>query len=1085
MAEKTITQNPSITDEVVFDILTPNEVLVSGEQPECFSADPYKVDSITIYYVHRNFSKAAYGTAEIETTDSSLEEELDYYRSVACDAPTDENISKVLRTKERIKASAKKDKLYFNEANVVAQIGTDDFPAWLSTDQDNALIEHITEDEDGNTIYGKFKLRWKPLGMREGDYFICWTWTPLPAGEKYSAHLTFSLRGNTQVTTSIPTHFTDPEKYNTLLERYLPEMFKMTLSDNDLTPRVLDQMNVAMGDGFTFLEDMANQMVDLLDSNSTHESLLATLGNLYNLKLRTGDPTLWRRQIKSAIPLFKKKGTLTGLKEALSQAGITLSQFTRLWQVVSKYTYQEVFTVSDGETNFELSELAILPIDPNNFELYHRASDSDDWTQLTSDYVSVVNVDGVSTMTWVGDELSIAPIILQDGDAIRVLYQIAEVPNSSEQEIEDYVRTLTLSDQRDDRDQSYPLKNWNVRLIEEDDAMFDLVVSTLHPFYDPLIYGKVRTEFPYSENAYNMEEYNGSTRDSTEPCDIDADFLDPCSSCISSKFNVDLEIENLSNDRILEANEIIEEFVPFHARLHSMNLYGGINEFIQSPIEQITMLLSYNGEEITLTDAQTIFSRSMTSLEQFRRDALANVSTVVSSASGTAKNSEIVLFSPDVRLDELGIDQTDTLTHLEILSGSHQGDYTVENANKNHAKVAASSPTTPSEPLSESSFTFRLSNEKARKASSTTITQDDYYTLTDTEINFSLIGVKTQWDVDNDEDYDGSAWTITFDAYGGPITIQNILPNGAMVLPDYVGLPTTSVSGLSYSLSNGSTTYDSITGALGIKRRATVDLSGTILVRGNSTSSLEDVRNIIEVGDYVYIEDEDEQFKVTGFVDGETHQFYIDSYTSGTTVTANDVIVYKRLVDSGIGYLNYKGLELETLVDHETGLGILNGTNAPIDDDDILDNDQFKENFLLLIDSNYYAISEINGTTITLAGPHIAWTTSGTAITYDIMKYSKFTGTSINPPDGMRYDPIAEISERSYPPVAGHSFESVDRSGNRVITISTNTEVSGLSISSLLNKTKQKDQIVDTVSQEESISFTIQYTDGTQRKGEI
>src|SRR5690606_30995277 len=106
---------------------------------------------------------------------------------------------------KRLRAEAESDSasspFFFNEARPVRVIGTPLFPAWLSTDTENALIEKIDTDEDGNTVYGQFKYEWKPDGMREGDYFICWTWTPLPAGDSLSSHLTFSIGGSPQLTT--------------------------------------------------------------------------------------------------------------------------------------------------------------------------------------------------------------------------------------------------------------------------------------------------------------------------------------------------------------------------------------------------------------------------------------------------------------------------------------------------------------------------------------------------------------------------------------------------------------------------------------------------------------------------------------------------------------------------------------------------------------------------------------------------------------------------------------------------------------------------------------------------------------------
>jgi hypothetical protein len=124
-------------------------------------------------------------------------------------------------------------------------------------------------------------------------------------------------------------------------------------------------------------------------------------------------------------------------------------------------------------------------------------------------------------------------------------------------------------------------------VIEEDDPMFSRIIADRHPFHDPVVFGKVRSTFMYSEKIYNMDTYDGSLRDSKNFCDIDRDFLDSCSSCLGSKFSVDLEITNLSTERIQEAYEIIEEFSPFHATLHTMNIRGAIKDFVLSPVDSI------------------------------------------------------------------------------------------------------------------------------------------------------------------------------------------------------------------------------------------------------------------------------------------------------------------------------------------------------------------------------------------------------------------------------------------------------------------------------------------------------------------
>jgi hypothetical protein len=614
VATKRINENPTIADQVILELETP-------DADGCFKADPYMIDTVTIYYVERSYNGSNYGVLVESTQNATLKDELIAAQLEACDSPTEENLANVTFLQNELELSAKNDISYFSKAEPVKIYGDSDNPAWLSggNEVDYEVKQVLTEAEVIDT--GKFEVIWNPLGMRSGNYLVYWTWTPYVGSQndKLTQHFEFTLEGATQLTTSIPTHFTDPLKYETLLERYLPDMFKLTLSDPDLTPYVLEEFNQAVAKGFTFMEDLANQTVDLIDANATHEHFLPLLGGLFRLSLRSQDPTLWRRQIKRAIPLFKRKGTLLGLQEALAQANVSLTKYTRLWQVISKYTYQELFDVAtDYQTEFTLSQTAILPTD-TNFELYYRepapiddTEDTTEWQALTlSDYATLANTDDITTLTFIGAGAP-TPIYLMEGASIRIIYKIVEIPTSppDEQTIETHVRTLALSDSRDERTQDYPPKNWNVRLLEDDDVLFDRIILEKNPYYDPLVYGHIRTEFPYSENVYNMEEYNGSKRESLSPCDIDKEFLDPCSDGISSKFDVELEIDDLSNDRVIEAQEIIEEFKPFHAVLNTVNLMGYRNDFVEPPTEQILALVDYDVTEVTLVNpAQTIFNR--------------------------------------------------------------------------------------------------------------------------------------------------------------------------------------------------------------------------------------------------------------------------------------------------------------------------------------------------------------------------------------------------------------------------------------------------------------------------------------------
>lgn len=1117
---KKITESPTITDTILFELET-------TDSDGCL-ATPYKVNKVTIYFVEREFTDTNYTEYTTENIPSELVTELAEAKEAYCNAPTDETLAAMQAVQEKINAARLTGKFYFKSSRAVATFGYqdpneidrsdnevigNDFPAWLNPDLvpseeelsaiENNILSQAT-DEDDEVVIGLFNLEWTPLGMREGDYFICWSWCPNIAGDSISSHMMFRLMGNTQITTSIPTHATKPEKYETLLDRYLPSMFRSRIVNGDLTPEVMDGMNKAVAKGFTFLEDQANQIIDLIDANATHESLLILLANFFNLRLKSNDPTLWRRQIKNAVVNYKKKGTMRGLESALNDAGMTLLQLTKLWQVVSKYTWQEHFTAEDALT-FELSKLAILPIDEDNFELYYRAVDSDDWETITSDYITLVNDEGITTLTWVGDELSVDPIILEEGDSIRIVYQIEDVPSAPEQTLEEYIRTLDVADQRDERDQDYPPKNWNVRLIEEDDPLFDSIISVRHPFHDPLIWGQVRTEFAYGENAYNMEEYNGSTRDSTNPCDIGKEFVDPCGSCQSSKFNFDVEIDELSNDRMVEAQNIIEEFMPFHAVPHEINFNGSINEFFKPPIEEISAYMHFVIEEFVMAgEGQHIFNRSLpptVALGIAKRDALSSMTLAAGPLSGTASNPKIVLISPGSgtaneilndelvgehwKFDRLNINRDDVAgspvpdnsNWLEILSPSaNAGDYSVTNPSGNLVEIAAGTVT---EALDKSQFAFRLSN-KVIDLDGVDFYQDNFFTFIEDGVDFSDSDIFTQWD--SDQSYTGSVWQLEVTAYG-TYDIAQILPDGSLVLVDDGSLPSADASGLAWELFDGAAAsmMTGSDGDLSVRSRGRMEYTAD-----SFNAPLSDVSTVLKLGDYVLLNGD--QYRVLSFVDNEPNQLYIDEYTGGDTMGEN-VVFYRRIIDNGIGHFGYLGMILTTGVDHETGLPVQNGVNEVATPTEA---SEFKENYLILLQGGspdmtdetltYYTMEEIDGTEITLNGPWTEFTTTGTVVDYIIYKFEK--------------QPIT-IPTRSEPYFPGHAFNydgdppdglggHVDRLGSEVISLEIEQDVSMSVYASALNAANSgDDSVMDTVQTVESISYKIEYIDGTNEEGEI
>jgi hypothetical protein len=989
MAVKTIFDNPTITDTIQIDIET--------KDVDDNLINPYRVDQVVIYFIERNFNSGSYQTY----TDS---------------------------------VDSREFTLYFTDALPVKTYGNDsDDPAWLSTDTENAVIEKVDFDDDGNALNGTFRVTWNPVMAREGDYMICWKWTPLAASPKLSAHTTFYIFGDLQSTTVMPSHVAETDKYEKLLNLYTPEMFKLKIAQLDVTPDVIARMNGAVGKGFTTLENLVNQILDLLDANATHESLLPYLANLFKHKLWGNDPTMWRRQIKRAVPLNKKKGTLSSLDEALASGGILLQKLTKYWQLVSKTTWTESFVVSEGQSTFQLSKTALLPINSDNFQISIRAVGDDEYIPLSLSYVSF----GANNMVWLGSSLTSGAISLVEGDILLVTYQIAEVVSQAN---ENYLRALPLMDTRDETEAIYPLKNWNVHLIAEDDPLFDTLIPNRHPFAPPVIYGQVRTEFAFSENIYNMEEYNGSIRNSNLPCDIDRTFLDDCSACQSSSISLDLELEDISDDRIREANEIIKSQVPFHAQIRSITYSGAVNEFFPPAVEDIEILVTVLIDEhvvITQGDFNRIIPELGTTTGQFLRNQLASAVTM---ASGTATgfNDEIVLYSPGVRFDQINL-VTDSL--LEILSGTNTGVYEVSDPTQSTVKLIQGTPDTVPTPLDTSAFTFRLSNPIWTDTGAN-IAQDDLFELSDENVNFTLKTILT-------ETNSVTPWKIKIlsGIYAGTYLIHDMLPNGVLVISGWSGI--TTVTGLSYNLVKNDGTTVVLSGSTGVME---------VTRRGRVTTSDELASWGIVQGDYIRYSGT--QYLISDFVDDEKTEAYILGYTSGAAAGVT-VTIYRRALDNLVGYLDYRGMYILTTPDYESALSIQNGANPPVTP---VETSSFKENYLVQIGSQYYKITEWDAQRIDLSGPKTSWGLTGTLVSFSLINY-------------LLTSPVITYKEVEF-------TEGVDRRGTEPVWAT--STVSGIPLDVGVAALNSDSGIAETIQTKESISFQIQRRDGSiVEQGEI
>lgn len=668
---------------------------------------------------------------------------------------------------------------------------------------------------------------------------------------------------------------------------------------------------------------------------------------------------------------------------------------------------------------------------------------------LTSDYVTFEIEDQSCTvkMIWIGDELSSNPIDLNDGDFLRVLYQYKEVPDNTAQQLEDYIQLLPLGDLRNESEQDYPLKNWNVRLIDEEDPLFDILIPKKHPFHDPIIFGYVRTEFPYGENIYNMEEYNGSTRPSYDACNIDKDFIDPCGSCLSSKYSVDVGVENLSNDRMVESQEILEEYMPFHAQLHTINFTGDVVEFITSPVEDIDLLVTIDRTENHLSgQANPFFNRVMEgglSNWIIDREDLADKTTVLSGKLGTAYNSSIILIAPDVDLNSLGVNPLGKHI-LEILSPSvNAGEHKIQDI-QNHVAVVYSAVV---EPLDESQFTFRLSNIVYENPYGASITQDDKFSLSDVNVDFSTLGVKGNWDVANVPNYSGGAWEVLIPSISATPFKVNDITNGSLILVDNGSLPLGGT--FSYTLFDdiGNAISTSTTGVLNAERRGFVNFGNPYLT---------DREDYILIGDFLFYDNT--EYEIIEFTDED--KFYIYGWTDGDVAGASTE-VRRRLVERSVGQFGYRGLELTTFADHEVEFGITNGINPPTV---ILENDSFKENYMFLINNQFFRILEWDGKNVKLGGREQVWKTNtagGTVVAYALVHFPKKQAN-----------------------VQFIVFDELDRDGKDPV-IRTIEDLTDMNQAIVALSSGPSSGVQEQVGQDEGISFIIETTNGQTQEGEI
>jgi hypothetical protein len=573
MGFKKYTDSPTVTDTILFNLNTEND--------DGIDADPFSVEKVSIFYLEK---KTNNNTRKIEKKfyNTDLQKQYEEWKEITVNDPYLNNINILRDIKTKLDKTATSTDIYYKEAQFVMSTLP---PIWTADGKVRNIVNFV--DKNKKPIPGMFSFAWLPKDMREGDYVIRWEWRNVEKGKIRSSEKIFSISPSQEVSSGLNLVYRD--KYDLLLRKYIPAMYFVKTKPNDLTPNILGKLNKTIGQCFLEIEDMASNLFTLSDVDRINTKFLPLLANNLGLNLRSDSTDAWRNQIRFASRLYKKKGTYEGLKQALDKAGVTLLKLTNLWQVVSRCNWTDGFLI-DKDINLDTQIIGYLTKKPINDDITVdiRSSDSSEYLSLPKDIVSFQEVQAPETKTaivWQGGNID-PQIPLIKGDLLRIKYQYDKI-SDSDATVEKYIEELSLADQRDELKVKYPLKNWNIKLIEEDDPLFNLLITERNPFYSSVVFGKIRTTFLYSEKVFNMDTYNGSLYNSNNPCDIDKDFIDTCDGGRSSKFNIYLEFDNVTDDKIKEAKEIIIDYSPFHAILHNIIISSKISDYVLPPVELI------------------------------------------------------------------------------------------------------------------------------------------------------------------------------------------------------------------------------------------------------------------------------------------------------------------------------------------------------------------------------------------------------------------------------------------------------------------------------------------------------------------
>jgi len=592
MGRKKYTDNPNVSDTIIFDLNTEND--------DGILVDPFVVEKVCIFYLEKDSSKNK-KKIDKKFYNQNLKEQYEKQKELATNEPTALNLKSLKTIKKSLEDSAFTTPFYYKEAQFAMSTTS---PIWTASGKVRKLENFVNEKKE--KIPGKFFFAWLPKDMREGAYIIRWEWRLSENGSLKSSEKLFTISADAAELEDTNLRLVSRDKYDFLLSKYIPAMYFVKTKPNDLTPHVINLLNKSIGQAFLDIEDTVMKLFSLFDPSYIKSNFIPLLANNFGLTLRSENVGAWRNQVRNALGLYKKKGTYESLKQALDKAEITILKITNLWQVTSKHNWIDGFLV-DRDINLDTQIIGYLTKRPINDNITIEIRSEKDYINLPKDIISFQDVQAPEArvaIIWQGGNIT-PQIPLIKGDFIKIKYQYKPIEQAN-LAVEKYINNLTLADQRDELKVKYPLKNWNIKLMEEDDPLFDLIINERNPFCNPVVFGKIRTTFLYSEKVWNMDAYNGSLYNSHNPCDMDKDFVDTCHGGRSSKFNVHLEFDNVNDEKIKEAKEIILDYSPFHAILHNIIISSKTIDHVLPPMESIKTDIKENKNQDKVKFNETI-----------------------------------------------------------------------------------------------------------------------------------------------------------------------------------------------------------------------------------------------------------------------------------------------------------------------------------------------------------------------------------------------------------------------------------------------------------------------------------------------